>query len=1170
MPNNKQQSTVVSPSDRTQWLAQLAPQANWDWDLNADQWWNNDDFEANFGTVDLSQGQSLLDYWKLHIHPEDFFGLDSGLIKTFKSNRDIWSDEFRLRLPNQSWAYVRAKAYLIRNEGRVVRMVGTIEDFTATVGLKEEYREYKEYTSLALLSTGIGVWRMSLKNRIITWDQQCQKLFHSTDHTLPLDQFLLQIHPQDLSIVAAEIEQPQKAGITEVSSIEFRYLLPHQTLYMRLIGKAYYNAEGIIEYFTGTVRDITEEKRKEQALQNVEKQFQAAFDHALLGIVMADAEGRFLLINKAFTQLTGYEADELYQGNFELITHPEDRFASQLWRKSLLTGQQESFSHQKRYIRKDGKVIWVTLHTTLILGTEPKEHRFFSIIQDVTEEINIQQQQKRLLALVENSTEFMAIATLQGELMYINQAGQKLAGLSAEEAKAGRTVSEFYSPDYFKYLQETILPDMIRNGHWEGTTQIRHFKTGENIPVYANGILIRDQITHEPVARGFMLRDLRKEILSKQALSESESRFQNLVGQVPVAIGLLKGFHMVIETANESMLNLWGKDEDIIGRPVMDALPELKGQGFLELLQDVYQTGNPFYGYEILAQIVRNGQKVACYFNFVYAAVRDTSDQIIGVSIVATDVTEQIKSKKELQFSEERFRSFIVNSPTPIAIYEGPEMRIRMANQAVLETWGRDSSVIGKTFREVLPELDPQEFYKLLDQVYRTGVPYVATQDRVDLMIGGKLQTHYFSFAYKALRDSNGVIYGVINTATDVTALVNAKQQLQDAEQNLRSAIELADLGTWSRNLQSGELTYSERVFEWFGFDENNKEFNSFLSAIHPEDRNRVAEIIQQVLTPGMKDYYSLEFRIIHLKTGEERSVQAQGKVSYDQDGNSLLLSGTVRDVTAEKRTEKELERLVTIRTMELQKANELLQASNQELEQYAYVASHDLQEPLRKIRMFSGIIQETPNLPEAARVPLAKVINSSERMTLLIKDLLEFSRLLKSDRVYLPTNLNAIIRNVITDFELSIQEKAAEIRIDPLPEIEAVSLQMNQLFYNLISNALKFIRKDTTPIITIGCRTLTPEEVEKQDLVFKNERYYDLTISDNGIGFQKQYKEQIFEVFKRLHTREAYPGSGVGLALCRKIAINHGGILWAESEEGKGSVFHVILPEKQLLDESV
>ncbi len=1161
MSEEKVNSDWNSVNERAHYLAKLAPESNWEYDLELNQWWNNEAFEKQFGPVQIPEDGDVVQYWQARIHPQNRSEVQRKLETLADHASETWASEFYLTLAGGNWTYVRAKACVVRQNGRIVRLVGTLEELADSY----QYRQYKEQTSLALKAAGVGVWSMTFLTKVITWDEQCQELFDWPEDTMPLAQFLERMHPEDLPMMVSEIQQLRTEGNNDTSVFEFRYLVDHKTICFRLAGKTYFDAGGQIDHFIGTVRDITEEKRKEEALFNIERKFQIAFDHASLGIVMVDTTGKFLLINQAFSQLTGYSPGELYGGSFQLLTHPEDFSRSELGMEALKNRDQAFFTQQKRYIHKDGHTIWVSIHTTLVEAGNPPH--FFSIIQDITEEIASREEQKRLLALVEHSTECMAVASLEGELLYINQAGKKLTGIDPENASEKLTVTDFYVSEHYPYAALNTPVESDAKDNWSGEIYIRHRQTREVIPVYASGTLIKEERTGKPIARGFMLRDLRNEQLTQKVLKESESRFRNLVLQAPIAIGLLRGQQMVIETANEAILNLWGKTEAILGKPLLEAMPEFEGQGFIELLRDVYYSGKPFYGNEILAQIIRNGRKEACYFNFVYAPVRDANGLINGVSVVATEITDQIQSKKNLQFSEERFRSFIANSPTPIAIYEGPEMRIRMANQAVLDTWGRDASVIGKTFREVLPELDPQEFYKLLDHVYATGEPYTATQDRVDLNINGKLQTFYFNFSYKALRDANGTIYGIINTATDVTTLVTIQQQLQEVEQNLRSAITLAELGTWSRDLVTAELRFSDRVLDWFGFEKEEKGFDRFMQAVHPDDRSRVQFTVSKALSPGNPDFYSMEFRIIHLKTGEERIVQAQGKVSYNQDGKAILLGGTVRDVTAEKRNEQELERLVDSRTMELQKANDLLQASNQELEQYAYVASHDLQEPLRKIRMFSGIIQDMKSLPEAARSPLTKVISSSERMTLLIKDLLEFSRLLKSDRIFSPTNLNAVIQNVITDFELSIQEKSAQIEIDSLPQIEAIPLQMNQLFYNLISNALKFAEPGRNPTISIRCRMLSPSEIQSHDLIFKSERHYDITIQDNGIGFKEQYKEQIFEVFRRLHTREAYPGSGVGLALCRKIAMNHGGLLWADSEEGRGSAFHVILPEKQLLN---
>jgi light-regulated signal transduction histidine kinase (bacteriophytochrome) len=252
----------------------------------------------------------------------------------------------------------------------------------------------------------------------------------------------------------------------------------------------------------------------------------------------------------------------------------------------------------------------------------------------------------------------------------------------------------------------------------------------------------------------------------------------------------------------------------------------------------------------------------------------------------------------------------------------------------------------------------------------------------------------------------------------------------------------------------------------------------------------------------------------------------------------------------------------------ELNDTNKQLLHSNEELAQYAYVASHDLQEPLRKIRLFSGMLENQESLPAENRPMVSKIAQSAERMSLLIRDLLDFSRLLKSEAHMKPVDLSAILHNVISDFELTIEEKKASVRIGRLPVIEAVGLQMNQLFYNLLSNALKFVRPDIAPEIVIDAQVMDHEEVGQyisSPLLYSN--YYRITFSDNGIGFDPKYAEQIFEVFKRLHGRHAYPGSGIGLALCKRIITNHNGHVYVQSEVNRGTAFHIIMADKSGLN---
>ena len=218
---------------------------------------------------------------------------------------------------------------------------------------------------------------------------------------------------------------------------------------------------------------------------------------------------------------------------------------------------------------------------------------------------------------------------------------------------------------------------------------------------------------------------------------------------------------------------------------------------------------------------------------------------------------------------------------------------------------------------------------------------------------------------------------------------------------------------------------------------------------------------------------------------------------------------------------------------------------------------------------IFSNMLSSEETLHDRSKNLVNKISESSHRMSLLIKDLLQFSRLLNSETMLRPVDLSAVMASVTGDFELIIHEKNAAVTIGKLPVIEAVGLQMNQLFYNLLGNALKFSRPGIEPEITIDVQAITEEDAYQHvQKIIPGSNYYHITFADNGIGFEVKYSEQIFEIFKRLHGRSIYPGSGIGLALCRRIVANHNGALYAESEPDKGSVFHIIIPGRQHPDE--
>jgi light-regulated signal transduction histidine kinase (bacteriophytochrome) len=253
------------------------------------------------------------------------------------------------------------------------------------------------------------------------------------------------------------------------------------------------------------------------------------------------------------------------------------------------------------------------------------------------------------------------------------------------------------------------------------------------------------------------------------------------------------------------------------------------------------------------------------------------------------------------------------------------------------------------------------------------------------------------------------------------------------------------------------------------------------------------------------------------------------------------------------QKSRDELESRVKERTAQLQKTNVALKRSNKALEEFAYVASHDLQEPLRKIQTFADRLNSMPDLSdERARDYLARMDRSSGRMRTIVQDLLAYSRLAAKLEPFTVFNLKQPIQEAVNDLQILIEETKASIEIGKLPDISADSSQMRQLFQNLISNALKY-RADQEPVIQI------------YDASSGLKPFYEIHVKDNGIGFEEAYVDKIFQPFQRLHGKsDQYPGTGIGLAICRRIVENHGGSIAAKSQPGKGSTFIVTLPREQ------
>lgn len=373
--------------------------------------------------------------------------------------------------------------------------------------------------------------------------------------------------------------------------------------------------------------------------------------------------------------------------------------------------------------------------------------------------------------------------------------------------------------------------------------------------------------------------------------------------------------------------------------------------------------------------------------------------------------------------------------------------------------------------------------------------------------------------------------------------------------------LNLAPVMLWMSD-QGQEIAFVNHAWrEYTGCAQEIPAGRCWYEQMHPEDVPSWVRVYDPAFSK--RQGFSAEFRL-QRRDGMFHWMSCQAMPRLDEAGQFLGFTGSCLDINDQRLNEEALERRVSERTLALQQANFSLQQRNHELEQFAYVTSHDLQEPLRKIRIFVDMLlrQEESVDMDAERVQsLGRIKGSADRMAQLIKDLLTYSRLGQDGHPFIPTDLNTVVLAALRDFDLRIEETGARVNVLSLPIIEAVPLQMNQLFYNLVGNALKFQRPGTAPTLRISSQALSAGDLLQYPSLDQEGVYYKIVVKDNGIGFNQAFVDKIFVIFQRLNPKDHFPGTGIGLAICRKIVQNHGGEIFAFGKENEGAEFHIVLP---------
>lgn len=602
-----------------------------------------------------------------------------------------------------------------------------------------------------------------------------------------------------------------------------------------------------------------------------------------------------------------------------------------------------------------------------------------------------------------------------------------------------------------------------------------------------------------------------------------------------------------------------GKHPSILGMPARQAWSEI-WETIKPLIDQILAGGEATWSENQLIPIFRNGNIEDVYWTFSYSPVQDEAGQVAGVLVTCSETTDAVNRLRQLEESKDQL-SFAIEA-TQLGTFDYDPCTQRFSANDRLKEWFGLPPHSSIELDDALNAIIPQDRQRVAEAIQKAleyssggnyGMEYTIVQPNT------KKETIVKAMG-KAWFDDTKTAYRFNGTLQDVTGQVLARKKLEESEVSFRLLADSMPQFVWSGDGEGNLNYFNQSVYQYSGLPPEVINQQGWLQIVHPEDKDANLRTWLYAIRTGQNFSFEHRFRRYD---GSYRWQLSRAVPLKDAEGTIQMWVGTSTDIHDQKEFSNELEKVVQERTAELKQKNADLEKMNKDLQAFTYISSHDLQEPLRKIQTFASHIleKEHRNLSETGKEYFTRMNDSASRMQLLIDDLLTYSRTTTSERKFEDTLLDDILDTVKKDLREEIQQKNAVIEAANLCRASVIPFQFHQLFYNLISNSLKFSRVSPPPRITITCEFAEGQYLTN-DQLDPTIRYHHLCFADNGIGFEQKYGERIFEVFQRLNGKNEYTGTGIGLAIVKKIVENHRGIIVATGKLQVGATFDIYIPQ--------